>query len=119
MRREFRSGHLDEDPLEVVLTRDGKTDAVVRTVAFSVLEFGLSDGGAECHVPQGRCLSLVRLTASKIAQECQVACALSVAVGGLVGLCPVDVGPSDATVPRTPSRPRRSGARTARRSCGD
>ena len=87
---QFRSGGFDEDPLGVVLTRDRKTDAVIRTVAFAVLEFGLSDGGAERHVPQGRRLGLVRLTTSKIAQEGQLACALGVAVDGLVGLCPVD-----------------------------
>ena len=87
---QFRSGGLDEDPLGVVLTRDGKTDAVVRTVAFAVLKFSLSDGGAERHVPQGGRLGLVRLSASKIAQEGQLACALGVAVDGLVGLCPVD-----------------------------
>ena len=88
--QQFRSGGLDEDPLGVVLTRDWKTDAVVRTVAFAVLEFGLSDSGAERHVPQGRCLCLVRLTASEIAQERQLARALGVAVDGLVRLRPVD-----------------------------
>ena len=87
---QFRSGGLDEDPLGVVLTRDGKTDAVVRTVAFAVLKFSLSDGGAERHVPQGGRLGLVGLPASKIAEECQLACALGIAVDGLVRLRPVD-----------------------------
>ena len=55
-----------------------------------VLEFGLSDRGAEGDVPEGGCLSLVGLPALDVAQESALGGALGVITNGAVGLSPVD-----------------------------
>ena len=88
---------------------------VVRARLLAILELGLGDGGAEVDVPQRRRLELVGAILAQQVEEGELRHALRGAADRRVGHRPVDrQARAAATAPRTPSRPRRSGARTAR-----
>ncbi len=81
-------GGLDVDRRTVV--HGVERDPVEVPGVLAGLELGLGDGGLEGHVPQARCLGLVRLAACQVEQERALGDGARALVDGLVVVRPVD-----------------------------